>query len=267
MPSIEGLEVEIAISKGWLHEQLHVIDMNPAIVATLARRFPGIHTYGVSAGRACQRMASRGVMLSAANFDFTSCISMRLEEEVKLIADSGALDPTGTLFGMTVLRGREPNAYTKDLFRDWTNLEENRWVLDGINRIRPGGTNPLTCFDVARIGLALRPFCIGERTLAYMERVGAYASPPQTMLFFVVALIRLDEARRDDQRFINGVDLGRNYLRRREAFMEHTVCLSMKYLNALVGASQLADVVDEARRNLFEAQSVVAATMGENDPA
>lgn len=57
MPSIGGEEINVAVRKGARLKRLHVIDDNPAIVATLQRRHGGrLQTYGVSFRRAFERI-------------------------------------------------------------------------------------------------------------------------------------------------------------------------------------------------------------------
>jgi hypothetical protein len=71
MPSIEGLEIDVAINNGFRQCNLHIVDNNPAIVATLKRKYPYINTYGVSVNHAIERIAKKCIRLSCANFDFT----------------------------------------------------------------------------------------------------------------------------------------------------------------------------------------------------
>lgn len=107
MPSIEGDEVTEARSRGF--RELHVVDDNPAIVATLQKRFPGITTYGVDLLRALQRMKDDGVTLHCANLDLTGPVSTRLGAILKAVAWSGVF-AHGAVIAVTVLRGRESKA-------------------------------------------------------------------------------------------------------------------------------------------------------------
>jgi len=59
MPSIEGDEIEVAMSKGFKQKNIHIVDQNSAIVATLKRRYPYVHTYGVEVRRALKIGAVR----------------------------------------------------------------------------------------------------------------------------------------------------------------------------------------------------------------
>lgn len=75
MPSLEGDEIEVAINAGFRESNLHVVDREPAIVATLKRRYRRIHTYGCTLSRAMERMATEGIRIGCANFDFCSQVS------------------------------------------------------------------------------------------------------------------------------------------------------------------------------------------------
>ena len=105
MPSIEGNEIQEALDRGFTTDQCYVVDENPAVVATLQRKYPGIHTYGKSVERACREIARARVNLLAADLDFCGRISKPLLRAVAGCFDSGALD--GAIVFVNVLRGRE----------------------------------------------------------------------------------------------------------------------------------------------------------------
>jgi hypothetical protein len=106
MPSSEGKEIEVAEAAGFHRRRLHVVDSNAAIVASLTKRFPGINTYGVTAGRAAERIAKAGVRLRFANLDFCGPVSRSLSHELAQFAQSGCLAGTACV-AVTELRGRE----------------------------------------------------------------------------------------------------------------------------------------------------------------
>jgi hypothetical protein len=106
MPSIEGCEIEDeALPRQFRPDQLHVADKNPAIVATLQRRFPGIKTYGCLVDKACERISKKGINLIAANIDFCSQLTLETVRSVRAISTSPACK-SASLF-ITILRGRE----------------------------------------------------------------------------------------------------------------------------------------------------------------
>lgn len=75
MPSAEGDEVEVALSKGFRETNLHIVDKNPAIVARhLANRFPRAQRYGVDLHRALERVRRSGAYLSVMHADLTGTI-------------------------------------------------------------------------------------------------------------------------------------------------------------------------------------------------
>lgn len=113
MPSIEGEEIEVGLNAGFRERNLHVVDNNPAIVATLKRRYPQINAYGVSAAAAVARIGKSGVRLRAANFDFCGCGSAPFFSELQSIVAARAFDSIAYV-AVTMLRGREKPAVTEE---------------------------------------------------------------------------------------------------------------------------------------------------------
>jgi hypothetical protein len=89
MPSLEGDEIDVALNAGFREQNLHVVDMNPAIVATLKRSYPKINTYGCEVGRAVERIADAGFALSCANLDFCNQISAKFVQELFRVVGAG----------------------------------------------------------------------------------------------------------------------------------------------------------------------------------
>jgi hypothetical protein len=108
MPSLEGHEIEHLLRRGFSQDQLYIVDESPAVVATLKRRFHGVHTFGVQVHRACEIIAKSGVNLLAANIDYCSKVSAPVMRSVAMACESGALD--GAHLFVNVLRGREDAA-------------------------------------------------------------------------------------------------------------------------------------------------------------
>lgn len=172
MPSIEGDEIEVAIDAGFREHNLHIVDVEPAIVATLKKRYPKVHTYGVSAFRAFQRMSRNGIRLRCANLDFCGNWSVAYARElmgisalaslpcrVAIDGDNFILDVdtekyrTGifhedcAVLAVSQLRGREP----KQVTGDWGNisdevLEDGRTssarFVEYLERLHPGQRIP-----------------------------------------------------------------------------------------------------------------------------
>lgn len=202
MPSSEGIEIGVALKAGFMEEHLHIVDRNPAIVATLKRRFPKINTYGVDLGRACYRIADSGVRLSVANLDFTSCVSRSLMSCLREAFTSGAFDDR-TVCGFTVLRGRERAGMSKVFQASDTLIG----TTDFWSRLRAlnKGDREATNTDAWRVQLTLA-CCLG-----YMfkpRRVGIYLSPEakQTMLWWVCDGFSMTELKRINERSARQVD-------------------------------------------------------------
>lgn len=104
MPSLEGAEIEVALRAGFREQRLHVLDRNPAIVATLRRRFSRINTYGIPLSRIGER-APQG-FFAAANLDLTANVGDGFYREVNAFARAGVVRDGG-LVAISILRGRE----------------------------------------------------------------------------------------------------------------------------------------------------------------
>lgn len=106
MPSAEGAEVEYLLSKGIQADRMVLIDRNPAIAATLSRRFRPAKAYGCDAARAFSRMAEDGISLSAVNLDLCGPISPKLYACLRSLADSKVMLDMGSI-AVTCMKGRE----------------------------------------------------------------------------------------------------------------------------------------------------------------
>jgi hypothetical protein len=153
MPSLEGDEIEVALNAGFRERNLHVVDMEPAVVATLKRRYPKITTYGISASRAFERMACRGVSIQCANLDFCNNLSQPFWGELSSISlcgsyrgyyKDGMFHPQGhggvfgdeCLVAVSMLRGRERSGMLGEMHDDDMN------ELERLVEARFGGSLP-----------------------------------------------------------------------------------------------------------------------------
>lgn len=124
MPSTEGCEIsDEAIPRGFKTSQLHVVDQNPAIVATLQRKFPGLNTYGCLVDKACERISERGTKLIGANVDYCGQLSGKLLRSLKKVSDSSACEHA--LLFVNLLRGRE-EPYIGSLMKGYPARETNK---------------------------------------------------------------------------------------------------------------------------------------------
>lgn len=106
MPSKEGAEIDVALDYGFSEHNLHVVDRNPAIVATNRRRYPRVNTYGVDIVRACARIERNGLRLSVANFDLTTHVFGAMPW-LLAIGKMSVFCPEFVI-AVTLLKGREP---------------------------------------------------------------------------------------------------------------------------------------------------------------
>ena len=141
MPSIEGIEIKKALSIGILEENITIVDQNPAIVATLKRKYKKINTRGVDFFNACIRESIKGNRFDVVNFDGCSNINkkfyltMRNITKTKIVKDRGFLFFT-LLYGREIkgeLNERSENFCDKELFLGFTEgIKKRRMELDSI---------------------------------------------------------------------------------------------------------------------------------------
>src|SRR5262245_13570924 len=114
LPSLEGDQIEVALAHGFAQDHLHVVDRNPAVVATLKRRYPHIQTYGVRASDAVRRIKKAGVLLDCANFDFTACLGDAFAREWNLIALHSKWRAPYAI-ALTLQKGREHPPWSQEI--------------------------------------------------------------------------------------------------------------------------------------------------------
>jgi hypothetical protein len=102
MPSLEGDEIDVCLSKGFRPRNIHIVDREPAVVATLKRRYPHVNAHGIDVARMAERLPEGSV--HCANLDLCGTTSNPTLET--LMAFSSVLARPGAC-AVTVLRGRE----------------------------------------------------------------------------------------------------------------------------------------------------------------
>jgi hypothetical protein len=212
MPSAEGAEIDVALNNGFHEGRLSICDSNPAIVATLKRRYPLVETYGVSVGAAAMRRVKQGLTWDVANLDLCSCVGDLHYAELMTFGRSGCM-PCG-LVTVTMLRGREQRAVFSvvreggmgSLIGIPERLDQECWSEkpEDISRTDMGR---ITTCGVALSGSAqcptvyykhgaagrLRTFDNGRTNIVYLERSGTYRSVAgtQTMLWACFRIHRM----------------------------------------------------------------------------
>ena len=203
MPSTEGDEIEVAMNNGFMEAHLHVVDRNPAIVATLKRRWPRINTYGVSVDRAASRIAAAGIRLRFANLDLCGPTSDSLALTLSSVSRSGCFDEMSSV-AVTVLRGREHREFTDrvssviDVMTDAT-LSTDGHITDGAATRQNHRYTNLSVTDFRRLMFIAWSLTVAGRpsrmTLPFhVVRSSSYLSTSgQTMMWAVIALYQLRE--------------------------------------------------------------------------
>lgn len=186
MPSTEGDEIEVALANGFREDRLHVVDMNPAIVATLKRRFPLISTYGRRLSSALARLDLNEVRLTVANFDFTNKLSDVLAKELVLCGTSDCFQAESYV-ALTIMKGREDSRYFNAPagIKNWKPSERELSLmrLSGIS-IDHAALDRLSSEDRSRIREVEYLLSMGNAAAWVTIKAGTYQSS-QPMLWMV----------------------------------------------------------------------------------
>lgn len=188
MPSIEGLEIDAALRRGFREEHLHVVDKTPAIVAHLKRRYPKIHTYGCDVVPALERIRRAGYPLAFLNLDLCGNMSNKTWRTLRRCVEQLLVRPTA--IAVTVLRGREtklPQA-TAAIARSAALWRERGYVVGELDVARRIHHQPIIDGDVVRLTGVMTALSIDDRIYIPRARdLGIYRSTAgaQTMLWSI----------------------------------------------------------------------------------
>lgn len=190
MPSLEGIEIDEALSRGFLQSGLHVVDSNPAIVATLRRRYPDIRTYGVGIDRAHDRVAEAGIRLFGASIDFCS---NAVWSTAKILVNCSESDcwQDGARVVVNVLRGRE-DKLSRSLHITDEGIRSAAWLGHVLARWDSGSVKPNI-----RDAWRLWTLCAAlPRHIAVVRRVSGYVSSNgQSFMTAVLSMRRVAAVR------------------------------------------------------------------------
>lgn len=173
-----GGQKQIALPVG----HLHVVDSNPAIVATHRRKYHDLGgTYGTTVGRAFETVAQRGLRFRYFHLDFKSNLSPALASELQVPI---AICDNPCVVAVNVLRGREgprSNLYLPG-FDSLGRIFDSHYTHDGFE------LNRLDYSRLGQIWLELNQSYIRSGyglDFFYFIRAGTYLSEDggQTMLW------------------------------------------------------------------------------------
>jgi hypothetical protein len=202
----DAFEIKQALRLGFLEQNLHVCNVNPAIVASLKRKYPAVTTYGIPAERALRRAQREGTRFSVISLDLCGPISARTHDT--LHAARPVFDGVGVV-GLTMLRGREPKGITLEIPgrpAPWRKLFQTRFLsrahgrdlLRGTDIMRIGAPflhltfGPVSWGPVNRKGIStispVRP--ADEDCVVTIRRAGIYPSGQLTMLWAVYSVVQ-----------------------------------------------------------------------------
>ena len=215
LPGLEGLEIPFLQNRGIPLSNITIIDSNPAVVATLKKRYPALKTVGLPVVRAIEERIPRA-SLQAINLDLCGSLCNHLLRDLSRIAASNAWDRYGDCaIAITVLRGRETKGFlTKQSTIGLTDCSPENWNTQArtpdhshtISRIWHqmstsrgygffwhSGVSIMDAVRLAAIERALSPTWKSSQVL--LRNGGTYNSGKQTMLWSIWALNR--QCRRD----------------------------------------------------------------------
>lgn len=187
LPSAEGEEIDTALQFGFQLENLHVVDKNPAIVASLNRRYKNqLHTYGRPIEDALYVMASNGVRVDAVNLDLCFPIGNKQRDTLR---DCMQLLMYPCAVSITLQRGREVGTVADIITETATNPKTiaNHPDLPRIFSGRYYGKIPFTPQDLLRLNTCLGqgedPVKAVRFTDAFLSRWGIYRGGKVSMLW------------------------------------------------------------------------------------
>jgi hypothetical protein len=107
LPGLSGDEIMIAVREGFRRNRIVIVDKNPAVVASVHRKFPDIRkAYGVPVSRVGERLVQDKIVIHCANLDLCGPVSWPSLREITAFARSRCL-ANGSFVAVTALRGRE----------------------------------------------------------------------------------------------------------------------------------------------------------------
>ena len=112
-PGRHGLEIEVALERGFREENLIACEENAAILATAAwhKQYPQIRCYGTKLSRTIERLAADGIIVDAANLDYCSNLCTSVMDDFRKLLTYKITKPTIVL-AVTLLKGREDRTVT-----------------------------------------------------------------------------------------------------------------------------------------------------------
>lgn len=197
MPSSEGDEIGVALSKGFREDRLHLVDRNPAIVATIKRLIaPRAETYGVDLERAASRL--RCETLAMANLDLCGPVSPSLCATVENFSATAPFRHE-SLIAVTVMRGRE-DRQTMQYLRDAASPGSALAYIDAIGDPCRLHNVEIGLVDLGRLVALLHAMSGAGRWMPELVRWGAYGSNRVTMMWCVARLCDAGELERAKER-------------------------------------------------------------------
>lgn len=114
LPARREFEIVTVLNLGFKEQNIHIVDLKPAWVSPLSRKFKHIHTYGKGLIDAFQRLQKQRISLQCANFDLCNDVSEAELILLRTLAETGVM-ADGSRISLNVLRGRTNCPFMRDL--------------------------------------------------------------------------------------------------------------------------------------------------------
>ena len=169
MPSAEGLEIEVALSRGLREEQIVCVDRSAAVIATSKwrKRWPDVKFFASEVSAVGDKIAKAGWAVRVANLDLCGNFSDDTIDAVRGFLSGAPLAPVAEM-AVTIAKGREGSALTS--------LLKAKGFSEDIKDARMGALFHLTGLETSR-----------DREFRAIAE-GAYTSGRQPMAWCVAQL-------------------------------------------------------------------------------
>lgn len=185
LPSKQGDEIKLAVSRGFRECNIHAVDRNPALLATAPwrKRYPLVNVYGSELPRACERIKAKGIRLDALNLDLCGAISSETTiSTLEGVLKSGVCRQPVSYLAITMLSGRDTPVRLDDMLARYQISQEirnERWweysaeARKSFSYMRRPDWEALAVTDRARIeraiGMCVEFFCFDGKSKFSLE--------------------------------------------------------------------------------------------------
>lgn len=115
----DGAEIPLLLKRGFMEENIHVVDINPGVLAMARAKYPDIHAYCCSVSTVVASMKLRGVKIDYANLDFCGTLATDVLPELRHVLTCEQVFSPGTRMAVTYLAARDNPALLSFLLEEY----------------------------------------------------------------------------------------------------------------------------------------------------